>query len=156
MLENKNGKDSKQKESYGLKVLGFYFAPQIRSFFTVLYLIFFTYFIIFYFDNLTLAAKFILYTVSNSTIALGLGHLFWGSFFVIALILPFSVSFYAIFIPYEIKIRPWETAKKILLIILVFLATVDAVIVLDYMIRYIEGQTPIKVFMEKMRIELKK
>jgi len=137
-----------KKESYLKQMLAFYFAPLFRSFFTVLYLLFFLYFVVFYFDNILLAIKFLLYTLTISTLNLDISYLYWGSLFVISLIVPFSVSLYAIFIPFEIKKTRWTMAKKLLMVLLVIVGTMDVIFIMDKVIKVIKDQTPIVRFLE--------
>jgi len=141
---------SKENKSYIMRVLGFYFAPLLRSFVTVLYLGFFLYFALFYFDNIVLAIKFIFYTVSISTPLLDLAYLFWGALFFITLLIPFSLSLYAILLPYEImKHQSWDAIKKWLLVILVLLTTIDAIIIIDKAIHFIAEQPTVAPFVEQ-------
>lgn len=133
--------------SYLKKVSDFYFGPVIRSFFSAVYLFFFVYVAIFYANNIVLAIQFIFYTILTSTPLLSLGYLFWGALFLIFLLIPVALSFYAIFLPYEITLRgQWTNTRKSLLIALVFLSTIDCIILTDYGIRYIADQTPIAPF----------
>ena len=133
-----------------MRVLGFYFAPLLRSFITVLYLGFFIYFAIFYFDNIILAIKFLWYTFDISTPLLDIAYLFWGALFFIALLIPFSLSLYAIILPYEImKHQIWDSAKKWLLVILVLLTTIDAIIVADKAVHLIAEQPTIVPFVQQ-------
>jgi hypothetical protein len=134
------------------ELLEFYFKPMWRTILTVIYLLFFGYFLVFYIDNLWLIARFILYTLNESTLPLSLSSLFWGAVFIIALIIPFGVSLYAIFVPIEVKKKSWDRTRKVLVILMVALVTVDCVVVMDQLIRFIENQGPIKVFLETERI----
>jgi hypothetical protein len=138
----------KTETPYLKRVLGFYFAPVLWSFFTILYLLFFLYFILFYLDNLILAIKFLFYTFNISTPLLVLPHLFWGALFVVSLIIPFSLSIYAICLPYEISKLSVNKLKKTLLMGLVLLSTIDAVLIVDMATRFISEQAPIAPFIE--------
>jgi len=140
---------SKDNKPYYKQVLGFYFAPLLRSFVTVLYLGFFVYFALFYFENIILALRFIWYTINISTPLLDIAYLFWGALFFIALLIPFSLSLYAIVLPYEImKHLTWDTLRKWLIVALVFVATIDAIILADKAIHLIADQPPIIPFVE--------
>lgn len=139
-------------ESYLKRLVNFYFAPKMRSFFTVLYLIFFGYFSIFYIDNFVLALKFILNTFTKSTMLLDLGYLFWGALFIITLIIPLSVSIYAICLPYEIYKKDTERSKKVLLTILIILATLDLIIAMDESVRYIIDRPELSQFVIKYNL----
>lgn len=142
-----NMADHNQK-SYLKRVLGFYFSPVLWSFFTILYLLFFFYFILFYLDNVILAVKFMLYTFNTSTTLLNLPYLFWGALFILSLIVPFSLSIYAICLPYEIVQLKTTDFKKGLLIALVLISTIDAILIADMATRYIAHQAPIAPFVE--------
>ena len=140
-------------QSYVGKVTHFYFAPVMRAIFSTLYLTFFLYFILFYAKNVFLAVAFLFYTVITSTPLLNLSYLFWGAAFVISLLIPFTLSVYAIFLPYEISIQPeWHKVRKGLLIALVLFTTLDAIIITDYAIRYVAKQTPIVPFAETHKL----
>lgn len=143
--------------SYLKKVSDFYFGPVIRSFFSAMYLFFFIYVTIFYANNIILAIQFIFYTILTSTPLLSLGYLFWGALFLIFLLIPVALSLYAIFLPYEIASRGhWTNTRKSLLIALVFLSTLDCIILADYAIRYISSQTPIVPFAEMHKINVER
>lgn len=143
--------------SYFKKVSDFYFGPVIRSFFSAMYLFFFVYVTIFYANNVILAIQFIFYTILTSTPLLSLGYLFWGALFLIFLLIPVALSLYAIFLPYEIASRGhWTNTRKSLLIALVFLSTLDCIILADYAIRYISSQAPIVPFAEMHKINVER
>ncbi|TSC67627.1 MAG: hypothetical protein G01um101472_355 [Parcubacteria group bacterium Gr01-1014_72] len=144
--------DQKKRQPYLRQLIRFYFAPQLRSFLTVLYLVFFLYFVVFYSDNVFLAARFILYTLTRSTLSLDLSHLLWGSIFIIALLIPFSVSVYTIVLPLEISKRVRERMKKLLLIALTAVLALNIVIIVDRIIQFIEDQAPIATFLERSNI----
>lgn len=154
----KKKKEAEAKRvSYVKRVMSFYFAPLLRSFGTILYLLFFLYFVLFYFENLIVGVRFLLYTVSESTLALSLDHLFWGALFTIALVIPFSVSMYAIFIPFEVSHKTsWNRAKKITIILFAFIATIDVIIVSDFAIKFMENQRPIRKFLYDKEIVIRK
>lgn len=139
---------------YFKSVIKFYFSPGFRSFFGLLYLLFFFYFIIFYFDNVTLAIKFIIYTIGINTPLLDINYLFWGALFIIALVIPFTLSLYSVFLPYEISKHPtWKKSMKGLLIALIMIFTLDAVVALDYLVRYISIQSPIAPFIHEKGLD---
>lgn len=144
------------RKPYYKQVLEFYFAPLLRSFFTVLYLLFFLYFVVFYVDHIVLAIKFLIYTLRTSTVELSLSYVFWGSLFIISLIVPFSVSLYAIVIPFEIRKQAWEKMRKLLVILLVVVATLDVVVFMDFAIRFLEQQPPIQSFMSRQGLQMRR
>ncbi|MEK9131809.1 MAG: hypothetical protein AAB447_02785 [Patescibacteria group bacterium] len=141
------------ERSYLKKVSDFYFGPVIRSFFSAMYLFFFIYVTIFYANNIVLAIQFIFYTIVTSAPLLSLSYLFWGALFVVFLLIPVALSLYAIFLPYEIASRGhWTNTRKSLLIALVFLSTIDCIILTDYSIRYVASQSPIVPFAQAHKI----
>lgn len=128
-------------------MLQFYFAPVWQSFFTMLYLLFFLYFSIFYVGNLMLALKFLLYTIANSAQLLALGYLFWGVVFLIGLIIPFSLSVYAILLFFEIWTRnKWEIKHKLLFTALILTATPLLIVIIDEIIRVVASQDVLREF----------
>lgn len=139
---------TKPKQTYLKKVLNFYFAPLWRSFFTALYFLFFGYFVFYYLDFLLLDLHFLYYTFWLPTISLTLDYLFWGAAFVVLLILPFSVSLHAIFIPFELRKVNWTRAQKLAAGIMIALATVDVIVASDIAIRIAEKQAPIIRFLQ--------
>lgn len=144
---------AKPKLPYYKKVLNFYFAPLWRTFFATLYLLFFAYFVLFYSDYLLLGARFIYYTFFLPTIALTMDYLFWGAAFIVLLIIPFSMSLYAIFIPFELMRKlNWTRNQKILAAFLVALATIDVVVIADILIRIAEHQPPIIRFLQEIGV----
>src|SRR3989344_1873802 len=113
---------AKPKQTYIKKVLNFYFAPLWRTFFTALYFLFFSYFVIFYLDYIILLVRFLYYTFNLPTIALTLDYLFAGAAFVVLLVVPFSISLYAIFIPFELMRKlDWTRNQKMAVALMVAL-----------------------------------
>ncbi len=144
---------AKPKQTYFKKVVIFYFAPLWRTFFTTLYLLCFGYFVIFFSDYILLGVRFLYYTFTLPTIALTLDYLFWGSAFVVMLVIPFSISLYAIFIPFELmKKLDWTRNQKILVAFVVALATIDVVVASDIVVRIIEKQPPIVRFLQEIEL----
>ena len=141
-----------QKESYYKSVLRFYFAPLFRSFFTAFYLLFFLYFAVYYMDNVSVALRFLFYTLRSATFNFELNSLLWGAAFFVCLLLPFALSIYDIIIPFEMRRLLWERKKKLLVATLIFVAIIDLTLISDRIIRGIERQMPIKVFLEKAEL----
>ena len=141
----------KQKEKSMLKQLfNFYFANSWYSFFTISYLLFFLYSALFYFDNVILAIKFLFYTFGLSTPLLELNYLFWGVVFIISLIIPFSVSIYALFILHNL----WEKSnmqrkQKFVTTIFVIIVTTIIIVSMDDVIRIVAKQDPLSDFVQK-------
>lgn len=144
---------AKPKLPYYKKVLNFYFAPLWRTFFTTLYLLFFAYFALFYSDYILLGVRFLYYTFTLPTISLTLDYLFWGASFVVLLVIPFSISLYALFIPFELMRKlDWTRNQKILVALVVALATIDVVVLADILIRIAENQPPIIRFLQEIEV----
>jgi len=143
-----------KKPSYWRRVVHFYLAPRWQSFFSAVYLLFFGYFALFYIGHLVIALKFMLYTVRQSTLLLGLEYLFSGTLFLIALIVPFSVSVYAIVLGYELKHRPWPRERKYAAAALLFIVVPVIVITADLLVRVVaEGET-LRDFVETHNLHL--
>ncbi len=100
--------DTKKVPTYIQTALHFYFAPELRSIFTLPYLALFGYFSLYYLDSALLALRYIAYTVLGHTALLGITHLFVGVVFVLSLTLPFFISLYSIFVlPRVWKMHDW-------------------------------------------------
>ncbi len=147
-----NGSNNNKTEPYLKKFFRFYFhvAPIWRSFFTIFYLAFFAYFAVFYSGKLWIAFNFILYTIAHSVSFLTLNYLFWGVIFLIALIIPFSVSFYSIFLLFEIWQHNdgWTKKRKSLLTILVIIAVPLVIVLMDEVVRIVIKQDILKAFVD--------
>lgn len=127
-------------------MFAFYFAPLWQSFFTILYLVSFSYFAIFHSGKVLLAFKFLLYTLKNSESLLGLPYLFWGVTFLLGLIVPFSVSLYAIFLFFEVWRGKWEKNQKVLLTTCLIVGVPAIIIVMDDIIRFVGNQAALREF----------
>lgn len=143
------------QKSYLRQVTQFYFAPIWQSFFTIFYLLFFFYFIVFHSGKLWLAFKFILFTFGNSSELLGLSYLFLGVTFLISLIVPFSVSVYAILLLFEIwQETKWEQSVKLFVTALVIMTVPLLIIVMDDIIRLVASQPQLQEFVFLNHIRL--
>ncbi len=140
-------------ESYLKRFFKFYFAtaPIWRSFLTILYLAFFAYFSVFYSGKLWIALRFIIYTIIHSVSFLTLSYLFWGVIFLIALIIPFSASFYAIFLLFEIWQHndDWTKRRKSLLSFLVIAAVPLIIFLMDKILRIVIQQEVLRAFVSQ-------
>ncbi len=134
---------SDEQEKTTLKQLtDFYFANSWYSFFTITYLLFFLYSAVFYFDNVILAIKFLFYTLGLSTPLLSLGYLFWGTAFIITLIIPFSVSLSAIFILENLWTKTeLQIKQKLISTIFAIIIIVTIIITMDDIIRNVAQQS---------------
>lgn len=144
---------AKPKQTYLKKVLTFYFTPLWRTFFTALYFLFFAYFVLFYLDYIVLAARFLYYTLTLPTIQLTLDYLFWGAVYLVLLVVPFSVSLYALVIPFELmKKLDWSKRQKIIVALMVLFATVDVVVLADILVRIAGEQPPLVRFLQEIEL----
>ena len=143
------------KPSYLKQIATFYFAPIWQSFFTIFYLLFFFYFAVFHSGKLWLTLKFLLYTIGNSVELLGLSYLFLGVVFMISLIIPFSVSIYAILLLFEIwEETKWDQSIKLLVTGLVVATVPLLIIVMDDVIRLVASQPQLQEFIFLNKIHL--
>ncbi|MDP3725631.1 MAG: hypothetical protein Q8R36_00360 [bacterium] len=146
---------TEEPKSYLKQVATFYFAPIWQSFFTIFYLLFFFYFAVFHSGKLWLASKFLLYTIGNSAELLGLSYLFLGVVFLISLIIPFSVSIYAILLLFEIwEETKWEQSVKLLVTSLIIATAPLLIIVMDDIIRFVASQPQLQEFIFLNNIHL--
>lgn len=139
-----------EEESKTKQLFKFYFSNSWYSFFTITYLLFFAYSAIYYLDNVFLAIKFIFYTFNLSTPLLGLASWIWGITFIIALIIPFTVSLYAIFIFFNLwEKQPLQIKQKLISSVFVIIVTVFIIITMDDVIRLVATQEPLTDFVQK-------
>ncbi len=147
-----NGSNGNKTEPYLRRFFKFYFhvAPIWRSFLTIFYLVFFAYFAVFYSGKLWIALNFILYTIAHSVSFLTLNYLFWGVIFLVSLIIPFSASFYSIFLLFEIWQHNdgWTKKRKSLLTILVVIAVPLIIVLMDEVVRIVIKQDILKAFVD--------
>jgi len=133
--------------------MNFYFAPLWRTLFTVLYFLFFGYFVLFYFDYIILGVRFIYYTLTLPTTQLTLDYLFWGASYVVLLVIPFSVSIYTLIIPFELmKKLDWTRNQKIAIALIAALAAIDLIILSDILIHISENQPSIVRFLQTIKL----
>jgi hypothetical protein len=146
----------KQEASYLQKVAHFYFLPELRSLGTIVYLGIYGYFTLYYIDNLFLAIRFLLYILLGHTALAGIALLFTGMAFVVSLIMPFFVSFYAIFVLHKIWEKPaWATYAKWLVTGLIVLASVLVIILSDSTARLSARQPVMQSFVEDANLTSK-
>jgi len=146
--------DTPKKPSYIKKLLTFYFARRWQSLVTIFYLAGFGYFAVFYLGNLWLSLKFIGYTLANSAQLLGLAYLFWGVAFLIALLVPFAASIYALILCYEIWTGEWKEWQKALGTIALIFAAFFIIISADNSIRLVAGQTELEEFVTQENLDI--
>jgi len=144
-----------RKPSYLRKLLGFYFAPVWQSFFTIFYFVFFFYFSIFHSGKIVIASNFALDTFIDSVSVLSLDYLFWGVIFLISLIIPFSISLYAIILFYEVWSKSkWIMSQKILTTVAIVLAVPLVIMLMDNVIRTAAQQEPLQPFIESNNLQI--
>lgn len=143
-----------KKPSYIKKLLSFYFARRWQSLIAVFYFAIFGYFAIFYLGNLWLSLKFITYTLLNSAQLLGLPYLFWGVAFLVALLVPFSASMYALILLYEILGGEWKRSHKIAGAIVLVVAALSIIISADEVIRLVAEQDELAEFIAREELEV--
>ena len=145
-----------RKKGYLKEVFRFYFKPDWQSaVLTTLYLFFFSYFAVFYTGNVWLAIKFIWYTMIHSGSLLGLAYLFWGVFFLITLVAPFSVSVYALVLLYEIWQKDWERKDKVLGTILLLIIVPALIVLMDEIVRIAASRDVLREFSQINNLNLK-
>ncbi|MEK7596023.1 MAG: hypothetical protein AAB564_00510 [Patescibacteria group bacterium] len=145
-----------RKKGYLKEVFRFYFKPNWQSaVLTTLYLFFFLYFAVFYTGNVWLALKFIWYTMIHSGSLLGLSYLFWGVLFLIALVVPFSVSVYALILLYEIWQKDWEKKDKVLGTILLIFIVPALIVLTDEIVRFAASRDVLREFSQVNSLNLK-
>ncbi len=142
---------AEEKDKSHLKNLTeFYFSNSWYSLFTVAYLLFFLYSAIFYSDNIWLAIKFLFYTLGLSTPLLNIGYLFWGTAFIISLIIPFSVSISALFVLRNIWTQTkLQTKQKFISTVFALIIIITIIITMDDVIRDVAKQKYIIDFAQK-------
>ncbi len=141
--------EEKKKPSYMSQVVHFYFAPELRSVATILYLGVFGYFTIYYIDNIFLAIRFLIYMIMEHTALMGTAYLFTGMAFVISLVFPFFVSFYSIFVLHKVWHKPdWAVYVKWFMTIVITVVGVFCIIVADEASRLAARQDIMRSFVE--------
>ena len=143
-----------KKPHYLKRIARFYSRPHWVSLLTTLYFVTFTYFSLYHLNNILLAIKFIFHTLRISTSLLELSYLLWGVLFIIALILPFTISFSALFFPYEVWRTDWNTERKILIMALLVVVILVSVSLIDELIKIIAIQEPLQGFVIANQLQI--
>jgi len=142
-------KKEEKKPTYIDKLITYYFAPEMRSIFTVFFLIIFSYIAFYYIDNLFLAFKFLLYILFGTTALQGTAFLFTGLLFIIALVFPFSTSIYAILVLERIWAKPiWTNTIKWLLTIALIFGSSLIIVISDDLARFAGKTESMRSFIE--------
>ena len=141
------------KRPYLTEMIHFYFAPELRSAFTIFYLIVFGFFAFYYVDNLFLAMRFLWHVTSGTTALYGTSYLFTGMAFVVALIIPFSMSLYSLFVLFEIwRKRIWSNYLKWVVTFILMIGTILAVMMADETARLAARADTMRSFIEDMNL----
>ena len=143
-----------KKPHYLKRIVRFYTRPHWVSLLTTLYFVSFAYFSVYHVNNIILAIKFIFHTLRIATSLLELSYLLWGVLFIISLILPFTISFSALFFPYEVWRTDWNTERKILIMALLVVTVLLTVSVIDELIKIIALQEPLQGFVIKNQLQI--
>jgi len=144
-----------EEQSYLRRIIDFYLKPSWTSLLTTVYLIFFGYFVIYFAHNILLALKYVWFVVKNSQTMFGLDYLFWGVAFILALVVPFSVSLYALAIPYEVFEKSWRLEKKVLAVAILILLVILTVIMMDSLLSYTSSHQPMLQFVHDNGLDIK-
>lgn len=141
--------DKKIKPSYMSEVIHFYFAPELRSVATILYLGVFGYCTIYYIDNIFLAIRFLIHLIIGHTALQGIPYLFTGMAFVISLVFPFFISFYSIFVLHKIWHKPnWAVYAKWFMTLVILVTGIFLIIFSDEAARLSARQDVMRSFVE--------
>jgi hypothetical protein len=141
--------EKKKSPSYLGEVTKFYFAPELRSFATGIYLGIFGFFSLYYLDNLFLAIRFVIYIVLDETALKGIGYLFTGMLFSVALISPFFISLYSIFLLHKIwHMSDWQKLTRWLVVIGIVVGGVLLIVISDDIARWAARQDVMRSFVE--------
>jgi len=142
-----------EKESILKQLTSFYFTNNWYSFFTIIYLLFFLYFSLFFLDNIIVAIKFLFYTLRISTPLLNLSYLFWGTAFIITLIIPFLVNISAIFLLKNIwEKQKLQTKQKFISTIFAIIVIIIIIITMDDIIHNVAQQSYLHEFIQKANL----
>ena len=144
-----------ETESYLRRIINYYLAPSWTSLLTTIYLIFFGYFVLYFAHNLLLALKYVWFVMQNSQSMFGLNYLLWGVTFILALIVPFSVSLYALVIPYEINDKAWRMDKKIITVALLVSLVLLTIVIMDSVLSFAASHEPILDFVRSHGLDIK-
>ncbi|MEN9622193.1 MAG: hypothetical protein RLZZ67_627 [Candidatus Parcubacteria bacterium] len=138
-----------KKPSYAQELARFYFAPELRSLVTLLYLGVFGYFSLYYMDNLTVAIRYLIHVTFGHTALLGISHLFIGMIFLVSLAFPFFLSIYSIFVLHKVWDKPqWATYIKWLVTFVMIIGGILLIIGADQSARWAARQHVMQSFVE--------
>jgi len=141
------------KKSYLSELVDFYFAPKLRSAFTIFFLISYGFFVIYYIDNVFLALHYIFYIVMGSNVLQDTSHLLWGLAFILTLVLPFSISIYSIFLLFDIwQKTEWSKYVKGIITSLFIIVGLVTISVMDDAARSVAKHSELSSFIEDVNL----
>jgi hypothetical protein len=142
-----------QEKSYLGEVAHFYFAPKLRSVFTILFLLVYGFFVIYYIDNVLLAIHYIFYILTGNNVLQDTSYLFWGLSFILTLMIPFSVSIYSIFLVFDVwQKNDWSKYAKGLITIVIILAGLVSIAITDDAARAVARHDALSSFIEDINL----
>jgi hypothetical protein len=153
-MQQQNTKKQDGWFSYAFSVIKYYFLPHPRSVLTILYFLFFSYFVVFYLSRIFLVVRFMFNTLVSSTIALSAKDMLWGAVFIVILAIPFLASIVILILPYEMRKRAWPRTTRVVLVSLFAIVIIIPILFADFSTGFVERQAPIKTFMEEKGIPL--
>lgn len=137
------------KPSYFQEFAKFYFAPELRSIVTLLYLGIFSYFTLYYVSSALIAIQYLVYVTFGQSALQGIGHLFVGMAFIVSMSAPFLLSFYSIFVLHKIWENPqWATYIKWAITTAMIIGGILVIIMADSAARWSARQPAMQTFIE--------
>jgi len=143
-------KEEKQKFEYLKGLFGFYFAPKLRSFLTVLHFVVWSFVSVYYLEYIFYAARLVIYILLKSKILLSITYLFWSLAFILVLAIPFTLSFYAILTVYQVWALHPNLARKWKMLITggIIVGGWAALIFMSDISHYVASQPELRGFIE--------
>jgi len=128
----------------------FYFNSSWYSLLTTSYLFLFSFFAIFYLDNVFSAIAFVFRTLFVSTTLVPMSSAVWGAIYVISLLLPFTISLSAIVALPKIWAKPsWKKDQKMLATIAITILILTVMLISSDLIQTIGELNVLIPFMGK-------
>ncbi|HEY0908487.1 MAG TPA: hypothetical protein VGE35_04025 [Candidatus Paceibacterota bacterium] len=137
------------KPTYYQELIKFYFAPELRSIVTLLYLGIFSYFSLYYISSAIVSIQYLVYVTFGKTALQGIGHLFVGMAFIVSMAAPFLLSFYSIFVLHKVWDKPhWATYIKWLVTFTMIIGGIILIIISDSTARWAAREPTMQTFIE--------
>jgi hypothetical protein len=141
------------KKSYLSEVVHFYFAPKLRSVFTIFFLLVYGFFVIYYIDNVFLALHYIFYILTGNNVLQDTSYLLWGLSFILTLMIPFSVSIYSIFLVFDVwEKTDWSKYAKGIITLLIILGGLVSIAIMDDAARAVARHNALSSFIEDINL----